>query len=267
MAILILFLSGISGGVALFLIAASQPRPSRLLRLVGGVLGLLGLAGLFSLCSAYGWDGGYPYCEYRITFVSPDGKPVQGVRLSVETPAGHVVHFYPVSDFLPDDVPTSGPDGLMVFHHGPTRAVEYGGTCRGYEPFQVGTCHAPQYVCRFLRDGREVARRSYVELVRGSGGGYAPPVARVATWYDGPYHRMMTHLGKSPDPSESFRGEYCGGREWPRERSLAVAWSVPETLAEQELMRRDVDPPPDPAPPTITFPVAQLRIVVAEPPP
>lgn len=136
----------------------------RRLRTVGILLVVLAILGLLSRASMILWDGGFALAEYQITFRDADGRPVEGVQLRVEDQRGYAFYHYPVTDFLPDRTPISGPDGLMVFHHA-DGGCEFGGKCWllfGLIP--VGEHSSPVYVCRFFSQGHEVYRVRYSEL-------------------------------------------------------------------------------------------------------
>jgi hypothetical protein len=121
--------------------------------------------GLISSTSKIIWDGGFPQSEFEITFQHPDGKPLKGIELRVEDRQGRVFYRYPVSDFAPNQIPTSGEDGVMIFHH-VGDGVEFGGRdwyLFGFIPIREGP---PVYVCCFLYEGREVYRIEYDKLRR-----------------------------------------------------------------------------------------------------
>src|SRR5262249_3065671 len=94
-------------------------------RLTGPALVLAGASVLQSAQSIV-WDGGYPVTEFQLTFVNPDGRPVEGVELRVENREGTNYFYYPVTDYLPGQTPTSDRNGLMEFHH-VGRAIEFHG--------------------------------------------------------------------------------------------------------------------------------------------
>jgi hypothetical protein len=110
-------------------------------------------------------DGAYPWAEFHITFVGEDGKPVEGVRLCVEDRDGHNSFHYPVTDYLPDQVPTSDRDGLMVFHHaGRGCEITTEKVCYLSGLVRVVTRRGPVFLCRFLHQGAEVYRVGFSEL-------------------------------------------------------------------------------------------------------
>src|SRR5262249_27564 len=112
------------------------------------------------------WDGRFPDAEYRIKFVDGEDHPVPGVTLQVQTQAGGVCHLYPVSDFLPNQVPTSDADGNMLFPHASSRAFEFGG--RDYKCLAGITWKkdkVPQYDCVFFLNGTEVYRARFHALL------------------------------------------------------------------------------------------------------
>ncbi len=152
-------------GFAAILLPRLRPGTfGRRLRTVGILLILLGLLGLLSRSAVMIWDGGYLLAEYQITFQDLDGRPVKGVQLHVEDQRGHIFYHYPVTDFLPDRVPISGADGLMIFHHA-NGGMEFGGKCWllfGLIPVEEHP--GPVYLCRFLHRGQEVYRVRYGEM-------------------------------------------------------------------------------------------------------
>jgi hypothetical protein len=89
---------------------------------VGVLLVLLGLLSFSS--TAMIWDGGWQQKEYRITFLDRAGKPVKGVQLRVENESASNFHHFPVADYLPDNVPESDAEGVLVFHHAPSDVRE-----------------------------------------------------------------------------------------------------------------------------------------------
>jgi hypothetical protein len=103
------------------------------------------------------WDGGYGQGEIEVTFRNPDGVPVPGVRLRVEDEVGRVFFLYPVSDYLPDHVPTSDADGRMVFHH-VASGVEFSGVVELVASREVVVARGPVFICRFLLG--DVGRRT-----------------------------------------------------------------------------------------------------------
>jgi hypothetical protein len=113
------------------------------------------------------WDGGWDQEEYRFTFKDRRGRPVEGVRLRVENAAGTNFYHFPVADYMPGQVPASGPDGVLVFHHAPDNMVS------GRDSLLLGVVPVrkvpgPAYVCRFLLGGVEVHRVRYNDLVNTS---------------------------------------------------------------------------------------------------
>src|SRR5947208_1820366 len=69
-------------------------------------------------------DGSYPQAEFQLIFKDSGGKPLEGVELRVEDQEGRNYFHYPVSDYLPGKVPTTGANGAIVFHHVP-EGVEF----------------------------------------------------------------------------------------------------------------------------------------------
>jgi hypothetical protein len=125
---------------------------------------VLGLFGILSQVNMIIWDGGYLDAEYQLTFQDPNGQPIEAIELRVEDRLGHSYYHYPVTDFLPDQVPTSDSNGLMMFHH-VSEATEFGGRCWLLFCFIPVEEHpAPEYVCRFLYRGQEIYQVQYHEL-------------------------------------------------------------------------------------------------------
>jgi hypothetical protein len=112
------------------------------------------------------WGGscGYVQIEHELTFVDSIGNRNNGVELRVEDQRGNEFFCFPVTDYLPGQKPKSDKDGVIRFHHVHT-AVEwdnYGWSLFWCIPVQ--TTKSPVYVCRFLRDGKEVHRVRYNDL-------------------------------------------------------------------------------------------------------
>jgi hypothetical protein len=129
---------------------------------------LLAMLGLVASAEKTAWVGIFQQEEYRFTFRDRHGRPFEGVQLRVENPAGTNFYHFPVTDYLPGQVPTSDANGVLVFHHAPATWVS--GT--GWWLFGVvptGEHAAPAYVCRFLHGGREVHRVRYNDLVNTGG--------------------------------------------------------------------------------------------------
>ena len=129
----------------------------------GCVIAVVVLAAVVALApiQSIRWSGSFENAEYRLVFADPDGRPVPGVTLRVETAAGGVCHFYPVNEFLPDATPTSDAEGRMTFHH-VYEGYEFGGRDdRSLVGICLTTDTVPQYVCVFLHGGREVGRMTY----------------------------------------------------------------------------------------------------------
>jgi hypothetical protein len=137
----------------------------RLPRLIGWFfIAVFVLAVLLSFPGTIRWDGSWDQEEYRFTFLDRTGKPVEGVRLQVENNSGDPFYFFPVADYLPDHVPSSGDDGVLVFHHIPHNMVS--GTERMlFGVFPLEQSGPPVYVCRFLHHGQEVNHARYNDIV------------------------------------------------------------------------------------------------------
>ena len=72
------------------------------------------------------WGGSYGYLqiEHELTFLDPNGNPIEGVELRVEDQSGKEFFCFPVTDYLPGQTPKSDKDGVIRFHHVST-AVEW----------------------------------------------------------------------------------------------------------------------------------------------
>jgi hypothetical protein len=127
-----------------------------------GVVAVLGF--LLPPNSAIIWDGIWEQEEYRITFTDRDGKPVKGVELRVENESGINFYHFPIADYLPKQVPTSGADGVLVFHHVPSNSVS-GRDWWLFGVIPMSGSSPPVYVCRFLLHEREVHRIRYNHLL------------------------------------------------------------------------------------------------------
>jgi hypothetical protein len=134
------------------------------------------------------WGGSYGYnqLEYELTFQDSNGNPIDGVELMVEDRRGKKFFCFPVTDYLPEQAPKSDKDGVMRFHHVST-AVEwdnYGWSL--FWCFPIHTTRSPDYICRFLRGGKEVHRIRYAELPDwdwpGRGWEDVPKVKRRWNW-------------------------------------------------------------------------------------
>jgi hypothetical protein len=163
----------------------------------GQTLGLI--LGLASSSTCIIWDGGFCPAEYRITFRDSGGNAVPGVELRVENGQGSEFFHYPVTDYLPDQIPTSGDDGVLVFHHACYSGLEFSGRC-WYLFFVIpmGEQRGPVYVCRFLYRGQEVYRIRYDDLSAGDWNGNRS-VKRRWKWPDWPYQFLESHHSVSGD--------------------------------------------------------------------
>jgi hypothetical protein len=136
------------------------------------------------------WDGAFPQTEFRLLFRDGNGKPIPGVELRVENRSGSTFFHYPVTDYLPEQIPTSDKDGVMVFHH-VSRGIEFGGQCSHFLfVVPVGECASPQYICRFLRQGKELSRVPYQDL-KNDRGITTTRVNRQWKWSDWPYRSFL----------------------------------------------------------------------------
>ena len=125
----------------------------------------LSLFGIVSSCTGILWDGGFAQTEFEISFRDADGNPVPGVELRVEDRQGRAFYYYPVTDFAPDQAPISDENGTMIFHH-VRHSLEFGGhSWHLFFVIPMGD-DTPRYVCRFLLNGRDIARIPYEQLSR-----------------------------------------------------------------------------------------------------
>jgi hypothetical protein len=129
------------------------------------VVAVVGIIGLMIPRSNIIWDGGYSPDEIRLTIQDEEGNPVQGVELHVEHDSGSRFYFYPVTDYLPGQIPTSDINGRMVFHQASHDFVYISGrvvVLFGFMTF--GSWEGPHYPCRFFYHGREVHREFFHEI-------------------------------------------------------------------------------------------------------
>jgi hypothetical protein len=124
----------------------------------------LGLPAMITPMRVTVWDGSYPCAEYRITFIDTSGKPIEGVQLRVENPEGLNFFLFPISDYLPGQVPVSDRNGRMVFHHCPDKVIFSGRIYYLWGDIVLDSVRGPRFTCRFLRNGKEVHRMDYSEL-------------------------------------------------------------------------------------------------------
>jgi hypothetical protein len=100
----------------------------------------------------------YPQAEFEFIFKDRSGKPVEGIELCVEDQAGRRYYHYPVTDYLPDKVPTSNRDGVLVFHH---VSELFDSGCRTtylFDLIPLGERGVPVFICRFLHKDHEIYR-------------------------------------------------------------------------------------------------------------
>jgi hypothetical protein len=160
---ILLFL--VLGCIAIRLLANSSGRVGKTLGVVATVATLIVAIALFGFGNEQRmvWDGGYGQAEIEITFLDSQGHSVSGVQLRVEDSDGREFFLYPVSDYLPDHIPTSDKEGHMVLHH-VSYGVEFSGRCREVYGQWVDIDRGPEFVCRFLQNGQEVARIPFGKL-------------------------------------------------------------------------------------------------------
>src|SRR5262245_36890683 len=120
--------------------------------ILGAIAALLG----FASYQTTRWGGSYGYLqlEHELTFHDLNGKAIEGVELTVEDQSGNQFFCFPVTDYLPGQVPKSDKDGVMRFHHVST-AVEwdnYGWSLFWLVP--IRTTRSPVFMCRFLHGGK-----------------------------------------------------------------------------------------------------------------
>jgi hypothetical protein len=146
------------------------------------------------------WDGGFPQFECRISFRDATGQPVEGVALRVETQAGGNCYFYPVTDYVPDDVPVSDKSGVLVFHH-VSDFLEFGGKdCASILGIQISSSGgAPKYVCRFFQRGREVHSVWFNEIYQTIDHKYGPSVKRHFVCSDWLMREYLSEIKRGGD--------------------------------------------------------------------
>jgi hypothetical protein len=118
---------------------------------------------LFTGSSYMIWDGGYGQAEIEISFLDKLGHPVPGVQLRVQDPDCREFFLYPVSDYLPDHIPTSDEAGQMMIHH-VSHGVEFSGRCYDSSGHWVDIKRGPIFYCLFLHKGQEVTRIQFGDL-------------------------------------------------------------------------------------------------------
>jgi hypothetical protein len=148
-------------GIADYRIAVVRP----MRRIIVVMLAIGFLVALLSSSANECWDGSFAQAEYQLIFTDADGRPLQGIELRVEDSAGNDHRHFPVTDYVARNIPTSDEDGKLVFHHTCYGGLEFGGRCSHLLWFiSVGDCESPRYVCRFMRDGREIYRCWFNDL-------------------------------------------------------------------------------------------------------
>jgi hypothetical protein len=222
------------------------------------VIALILVAGLiaFAPVQALKWTGGFSEAEYRLTFLRPDGRPVEGVRLRVVTKNGGTSYLYPVTNFLPDTIPTSDASGMMVFHH-VHFGIEFDGT--DYYSLIGIPLHwdgAPKYECRFLLGDREVSRLSFQELRLQTDS--APSVTRVWHYTDWPSREYLAHLDDwDQRERELFDGNGDGRWDWEE--------SIPRRLFMNEAESSLITGHQNRQPREIKFAVRERTVVIDVP--
>jgi hypothetical protein len=90
------------------------------------VLGAVAAGFAYASYKTTQWGGSYGYLqiEHELTFLDPNGNPVEGVELKVEDQRGNEFCCFPVTDYLPGQTPKSDKKGVIRFHHVST-AVEW----------------------------------------------------------------------------------------------------------------------------------------------
>lgn len=162
---------------------------SRIKQLILVGIAVILVSALLAPCqiSSIIWDGRFPSVEYRLSFIDEEGRPIEGVKLGVETQAGGKCFAYPVNEFLPDSVPTSDSNGLMIFHHA-AAYLEFSGrdTCN-ILGWTYSTEGPPKYTCIFVVSNQEVYRNSFDGLYpRTPGRSELPTVRRTWQYSDWP---------------------------------------------------------------------------------
>ena len=214
---MILALVVFSLGLALALVGAAGllvswlTRRGTVARLRVAFCAALGIGLLLALSCAECrvWDGDYLQAEFQLVFKDLSGRPIEGVELRVEDGEGRNYFHYPVSDYLPGQIPASDRGGAMVFHHVSDGAEFSGKTYYVLFVIPVRDPPAPVFVCRFLYNGREVHRVPFSDLARWQGTRErAPWVKRRWKWPVWPESQLLMR----PD----------GSVEDPRDRKLRL---------------------------------------------
>jgi hypothetical protein len=146
------------------------------------------------------WDGGYAPAEFQITFKDVSGKPVEGIELHVQDLEGHNYFHYPVTDYLPGQIPSSDKNGLIVFHH-VSEAIEFSCGC-DYVFFviPIEERRGPAFLCRFLHKGKEVYRSGFSELDSWEGTWeQVPKVKRSWQWSTWPTSQLLMNPNEDCD--------------------------------------------------------------------
>lgn len=140
---------------------------------------VVALALLLSMAGCL-YDGYYWQAEYQIKFVTPDGEPVDGVRLEAVDKSGDVSYGYPVTDYYEGGIPTSDTDGVITFHH-----VVYFMECSGMCFFGcVAGSRLPEIDLLFTKNGKLIYTTKYSDLNREFKSD-VPTVTRKVSVYDG----------------------------------------------------------------------------------
>jgi hypothetical protein len=167
---LVLLYAPVVLGAGLLFFALRRPKTHKLALWSGSLIFLLGLIGWASSGNMIRWDGGgFGSAAFEITFVDRNGNPVEGVELRVENRDGHNFYLYPISDYLPDQIPRSDSHGLMVFHHFPDHVMFSGQEWLLWRRIWVQKIRGPRYILQFLHHGTEVHRVPFNNTSSGIG--------------------------------------------------------------------------------------------------
>lgn len=181
------------------------------------------------------WDGGFQSQEFRLTFIDQNGQPVEGVSIQVQTQAGGTTFFYPVNEFTPEMTLVSNAAGRMEFHH-VGQTIEFGG--HEYDSIiglRFGETKAPQYVCVFLLNNKEVARMPFDSL-RVNDSQATAFVRRHWSDPEWPRQIILKHFDHWQSFRKSFFDSNRDGRLDREESTAARSFEV-----RSDLERKDLD--------------------------
>jgi hypothetical protein len=129
-------------------------------------------------CAIY--DGWFLQAEYQIKFVTPDGRPIDGVQLEVLDESGNISYGYPVTDYYEGGIPTSDANGIITFHHvlyfSDWGGMFFFGCNKGSPP--------PEFDLLFTQNGKLIYDTKYVVLNRKADSEATATVTRKVSVYD-----------------------------------------------------------------------------------